>query len=283
MKKTLLCIIVLLVAFSLVMFCMEKAFACDKNDEDSPCQQEKIYTYPAEEDDSLSEVMQCQGKYKWATGKMSSCLTCHQVVGGMWFLKDADPRGVEEWPSYLEARIEGGKVVPVYTLSTINDSTLHEIYNFMARYPYHKKIIVDLQTGGGSIFDAQRVVAYIERMKSNGVTVQTEVNGIAASAGFYIFLSGSDGYRLIHPFAQLMFHEMWSFTFWAIETPSSTEEKARIYRYIQDTMNAYISERSGVSIEELEERIENREFWLNGKDAVAAKYADGFVKRGEAK
>ncbi|MDI6785111.1 MAG: ATP-dependent Clp protease proteolytic subunit [bacterium] len=140
-------------------------------------------------------------------------------------------------------------------------------------YSYNT-LVIDLYSYGGSLFNAMGMISLISKVQANGKIVEIRAKGIIASAGLLILLSGSEGHRFIDRYALVMFHELWSLKFFAIETPSSKEDEALVYRKIQNNVNSYITSRSKITREELELRIRNKEFWLTADEAVKYGFAD---------
>lgn len=137
-----------------------------------------------------------------------------------------------------------------------------------------KKAVIDLNTGGGSLFDAMGMVSIFQEQQSKGKIIEIRGRGIIASAGLIILVSGSPGHRLLDPNSFIMFHEMWSIKFFAIETPSDKEQEALVMRQIQDRINKYISSHSLMSADELSNRIKKKEFWMSADEAIKFGFAD---------
>lgn len=136
------------------------------------------------------------------------------------------------------------------------------------------KIIIDLFSYGGSLFDAMAMVSLIQEQQVLGRIVEMRGRGIVASAGLLILLAGDRGHRYIDKYSLIMFHELQSLEWVKISTPSDKEEEARIYRLIQNKINAYIAARSKVSVVQLNDFTKKREFWVDASDAVKLGFAD---------
>ena len=81
------------------------------------------------------------------------------------------------------------------------------------------------------MMEAWKIISLMDIAKRDGRIVETNVYGFAASGGFLIFASGSKGYRIASPRALLMWHEVWSFKMFSVETPSDKEEEAKTLRF----------------------------------------------------
>jgi ATP-dependent protease ClpP protease subunit len=137
-----------------------------------------------------------------------------------------------------------------------------------------KRAVIDLNTHGGSLFDAMGMVSLIQDQQRKGKIIEIRGRGLIASAGLLILISGTPGYRFLDAHSMLMFHELFSFKFFAIETPSDKESEAEIFRKIQNKINSYIVKHSKMSEEELNSRIKKREYWFDASEAVKYGFAD---------
>ena len=70
------------------------------------------------------------------------------------------------------------------------------------------KIVIDLYSHGGAVFDAMAMGAIITEQIKSGKTVIINARGLVASAGLIILISGSSGHRYIDQDSMIMFHEM---------------------------------------------------------------------------
>lgn len=140
-----------------------------------------------------------------------------------------------------------------------------------------KKIVIDLMSYGGSVFDALAMAALIEEEQSRGVTVEIRVRGLAASAALIILVSGSPEHRYVDKNALIMFHELSTFKFFSIETPTMQEEEATINRMLQNKINGYIASKSKISLAELSSMIKKREVWVDAVTAIKLGFADKLI------
>ena len=137
------------------------------------------------------------------------------------------------------------------------------------------KAIIDLSTYGGSVFDAMGMVSLIQEQQRRGKIIEIRGRGLIASAGLIVLIAGTPGYRFLDANAMLMFHELWSFKFFAIETPSDKEAEAEIFRKIQNKINFFIVNHSKITDEELNLKIKKKEFWFDSTEAIKYGFADG--------
>ena len=137
---------------------------------------------------------------------------------------------------------------------------------------------MEIHSPGGSLFNAQRIVGLMDDYKHWGGKITTKVNGFAASAGFYVFMNGDD--RLVSPTAQLMWHELYTFSFFKISEPSDSEDEARVLRHLQDTVNQWIADRSHLTKDEVDAMVKKKELWVNGLQALENGFATGLIVGG---
>ncbi len=191
------------------------------------------------------------------------------MFGGLAWAADEKPK-----PAGLmlpEGVTKYGDTLYVH-VSTMNFQDTRLMFLSLAEWNW-KKIVIDLYTGGGSLFDALGMAALIKEQQEAGKTVEIRCRGLVASAGILVLLSGSPDHRFIDRHAMLMFHEFWGIKI-AIVTPTSTEEEAKIFRKIQDKVNEFIAEHSKMPKEDLDARIRNKEFWMDADEALKYGFAD---------
>ncbi len=161
-------------------------------------------------------------------------------------------------------------------LRSVDYGELVELFNQIQIISY-KKIVVDMFSFGGSVFDALAMVALFEDQQRLGKIVEIRARGIVASAGLIIMMSGTPGYRYIDRLSWVMFHEMQSFKFFAIESVSDQEEQAKINRKIQNSINTYVTMKTKLSPEKLSELIKKKELWCDAKEAIEYGFADHII------
>lgn len=201
----------------------------------------------------------------------TDCLSCH--VRPDWKLKEAHPNRIYDLPA--GTNLVGGKLY--FYLTRIQDYRVRALYEWLQWHQDIKHVVIEVQSPGGSVFAAKRIVGIMNQMKKEGYIVETHVNGFAASAGFVIFVAGSKGYRLVSPEAELMWHELRTFKFFDVSGPADKEDEADVLRHLQDTQNEWLASRSNMTKEEIDSAIRKKELWLNGAQAVEKGFADGFL------
>jgi len=204
------------------------------------------------------------------SGELSDCQTCHIIP--TWELKEPEPyvRLKDNLPRNFT--IVDRDCVPVvcYELNGITAGAyaIIEITDWFLWHPEFKHLRIEIFSPGGSLFHGQQIAAKMDLMKKRGVTVETVVHGYAASAGFYVAVSGSPGYRYASRDAQLMWHQLWTFKMFDVSTPADKKDEADVLEHLQNTANERIARVTGLSVEDIEAKIYKKEFWLSGSQCV---------------
>jgi ATP-dependent Clp protease protease subunit len=208
------------------------------------------------------------------TGGLSDCMECHIAPG--WGIKKSAPYAEykDSLPSKTVIIDRDGKPIVRYYLTHISDYDINEVCDWLSWNPQFKHLMIEIQSPGGSLFAAQRISALLDGLKAQGITIETRCNGFAASAGFYILVSGSKGHRYAARDAQLMWHELISFKMFDISSPADKEDEANVLRHLQDTANGRISRLTGVPAEELDSLTRKKEMWLNGAQSFELGFVD---------
>lgn len=214
-------------------------------------------------------------------GDVSDCLRCHVV--GSFAVKEPKMGATRNYPTFgMEVLTDDKGEYGYYLLKEIDPEGVKKFLEYLM---LHKimRAIVEIYSPGGNLFGAWRVIGLMNMAKAKGIVIETRCHGFAASAGFLIFISGSMGHRTISPQCAMMWHELLSFKFLSIDTPSSSEDEARILRALQDTANKYIASRCKLTKEELDEKVKRKEFWMNGQEAYQDGLADKLLTSKEIK
>jgi len=209
------------------------------------------------------------------TKMTESCLDCH--VKGTFRIKETRPDAHLSYPR-PNMKIMGWDSVQYgyFLLSNIDDDAIKEFFDYLAEHKITKAVI-EIQSPGGSLFAAQRIISLIEQWRASGGIIETRVTGFAASAGFLIFAAGDLGKRFVCSEAALMWHELMTFKMFSIETPSDQEEQSRVLRQLQDVRNEWLATRGNLTKEEIDAKIKKKEFWMSGEQAMKFGFADGFM------
>jgi ATP-dependent protease ClpP protease subunit len=211
-------------------------------------------------------------------GDVSDCLRCHTQPS--FALKDPPIDEGKDYPYGVVVRPckgdhAGEKIAGHYTVMSIIPDQVFAFFDYLdAKSIRHA--VIEIHSPGGSLFDAQRIVSRIQEWQASGGIVETRVYGWAASAGFYIFMSGDK--RMIGPQAQLMWHELLTFAFFTVSTPSQTQDEADTLKHLQHTMNEWVAQRAGLTEDKIKEMIHKKEWWFNGAQAKEMNFATGLLQ-----
>jgi ATP-dependent protease ClpP protease subunit len=202
------------------------------------------------------------------------CFSCH--VAPDFGLREAKPHRDKDMP--WDTKIIDGK--PYYIVDTVADDNVQDFFNYVYWHPEYRHVVIEVHSPGGGLLDAWKIVGLMDEAKSRGITVETRCYGLAASAGFLIFVNGTMGSRFVNKTAELMHHELWSFRFFDFASPSKKEDEAEVFRHLQDTIHNWLVTRSTKTItkEELDEWVRHKDYWMNGAEAIELGFADGAIK-----
>jgi len=198
------------------------------------------------------------------------CLDCHTL--GDWGIKELKDDRYFNYPNdHMKIRDN----VVVYKFSKPDAEEFENMLIYLNKHDI-KHLIMEISSGGGSMFDAWQIISLMNEWPG---TIQTECRDFAASAACLIFMSGSSGYRLISKTktAVLMWHELGYLKMLDWVTPSSSEDEANINRMLQNIQHEYMAGHCKLSKAELDEKVKRKEFWLTPEEAVKFGFADGFI------
>ena len=208
-------------------------------------------------------------------GNISTCKECHVVP--TWEIKESPPDIRMDYPYGLvkiDKDLATYQIVGDIGLQSMEK--LAEMFNYLEWHPCVKRVDIEILSGGGSLLLAWQMIAIIESYKSK-YEITTKVPGFAASAAFLIFCAGEN--RLAYEYALIMHHELWTFSFYAFDDVSSSEEKARVMRLFQNNMHNYLVKRSILTNEQLDALIKGElDYWMTGSQAVEVGFATGLLK-----
>lgn len=209
-------------------------------------------------------------------GEPVSCYECHEKK--TWKIKEILP--FESWimPNHKASMIlEDGLPVGVIKLHSIismsDGDKINDFFQYLdSNHKEVKKVIIDIFSGGGAMFGGYQAVGVLKLWQSRGYIVETRLHGFAGSAAFFIFCVGD--IRSVSPQAELMWHELITFSMFDISGPADKEDQAAVLRHLQDTANDMIAEISNLTKDELDSKIRKKEYWINGKEALEYGFAN---------
>lgn len=209
-----------------------------------------------------------------------NCLGCHTMSGGKFVLRESSPDAHLDYPRGVKILNFGEPTARGYfLLGDIDEGAADNIQSYLRYLGKHKvtHAIIDIQSPGGSLFSGWRIKHLIDEWESKKGICETRVHGIAASAAAIIFCAGTKGHRVVGSRAELMFHELFTFKFMTIETPSDQEDQSRILRHLQDSITEWLAKRGNLSKADLDSKMRKKELWVNGLEAKEMGFADVVV------
>ncbi len=208
------------------------------------------------------------------TTKMAeSCFDCH--VKPDFSLIEKEANGNSLFPYGPDMTVDPNGKTATVLITGIESKEIDAFFEYLNWHPEIKHAIFEVMSPGGSLMEAWRIVGMMEYHKSRGMVIETRVHGFAASAGFIIFANGSKGHRFASYQAELMWHELGSFKLFSFDTPSTIEDEAVVLRHLQNTLSAYLAERSNLTKEQWDKKVHKKDFWISGKQARKYGLSDG--------
>lgn len=180
----------------------------------------------------------------------------------------------------------GQPIQGIYYLTDIDNAKVREAIDFTKDYNV-KFLRIDIYSPGGALLPVMDIIGAMEAYEVWGGIIETRALGFAASGGFLIFAGGTIGHRIAAPHAHLMFHQVRL----AELRLSGADLRAirNLYgsvQHLQDVCVQFLSERSLLSVQEINTLIEMGDFWITGREAVTFGFADallgGSAKAGSA-
>ena len=209
------------------------------------------------------------------TQMTESCLACHSTPS--FKLKEINPHELYDYPHGTIKILKDEKGKYGYLeITEIRSNHVKDFFDYMARHGI-QRVVIELLSPGGSLFHGWRIVGLMNFWKAKGIEIETRVHGFALSAGLIVFLNGTKGKRFVSPTAELMWHELMNFKMFDFSSPSDKEDEARVLRHLQDTASGYLSQRSNLTKEEIDQLVHKKEYWVNGRQAIECGMADGLI------
>ena len=233
------------------------------------------YAEDTEEPQPVEEKSICP---KTKISDNNQCMRCHTEPD--WKVKESEPWSHLELPGFSDdVRVVDGSTLYLRITGIQSDHAVR-FFNYVYAHPQFKKVIIEVQSAGGGIFDGWRIVGHIEEARARGIEIETRCYSYELSFGFVIFAAGDIGKRFVSPTAELMTHELWSMTMFDFKSPSKNEDEAEVFRHLQDTINNWLITRCTnpeMTKEKLDNLIRHKDYWINGKETVELGFADGFI------
>ena len=131
-------------------------------------------------------------------------------------------------------------------------------------------ITIVLNSPGGSVMDGFQLYDFILDIRSRGVRIDTVVMGMGASMAGVVAQAGES--RIIGPNAYFMVHEVASMSLGKL---SSMKDAVKFSERLYDRLLGILASRSKLSVEEIRQRADRKDWWLCASEA----FEHGFIDR----
>ena len=134
-------------------------------------------------------------------------------------------------------------------------------------------ITILINSPGGSITDGLAVYDTIERLRRKGHRVTTHGSGIVASMAGVLLQAGDE--RILDKRAKMLIHEgSQTFSRGTQMTAAQIEDQQFLSKMLREDILDILAERSTLTKEELQQKWERRDWWLNAEEALELGFAD---------
>jgi len=154
---------------------------------------------------------------------------------------------------------------PVWAFISGNDTLALWKTIQVAKHKGLKKLIIYINSGGGSAFDGLGVCDVILGAQKDGFHVTTEANGLVASAAVPIFAVADK--RISTPGTIFMIHEASLFKFISDEKKTDLIAQTKMIDLLEGRYNELIAKRSKLTIPELQAKCKETT-WFTAKQAL---------------
>ena len=135
-----------------------------------------------------------------------------------------------------------------------------------------KPIKIVLNSVGGEVYSGLLLFDTIKDLIKNGIEVTCEVRGLAASMGIIILQAGTR--RLAAKYSRLLVHEVSS---WSFGKATELEEQTEETKKVNEMLATILSERSGKTVQEIQNLIKKKEYWMSAEEALQLKFIDEII------
>lgn len=143
-----------------------------------------------------------------------------------------------------------------------------------------EKIIFDIETFGGDVFTGRSILGRIDKAKTAGIIIETNVYSYAYSMGAVIFESATAGYRKIGEFGEIMLHAALS---GVMGNADDMRKAAEQLDEVTANLKVVIFRNENAKANEAEIlELMSKESMINANDAMRLGLADGFIEKAKA-
>jgi ATP-dependent Clp endopeptidase proteolytic subunit ClpP len=132
-----------------------------------------------------------------------------------------------------------------------------------------RPIEIVLNSPGGAVIHGLALVDFITELRAQGAHIDIVILGMAASMAAVIAQAAER--RIMGKHAYMMIHEVSSA---AIGSMSEIQDTAKFTERLQDRILDLFASRANVSRDEIKEKWERKDWWMDANEAVTAGFAD---------
>lgn len=132
-----------------------------------------------------------------------------------------------------------------------------------------ESMTVIFNSPGGSVIDGLHLFDFLQSLKQAGHHITTVGLGYAASMGGILLQAGHT--RVMGENAYLLIHEITSI---GMGKTSEMEDELNLVKRMQKRLLAILSERSTLTIKQIESKWQRRDWWLDSAEALELGFID---------
>ena len=161
----------------------------------------------------------------------------------------------------------------IYLDGEIDDSTAKDAIDKLLRYDMlnHKDITLYINSPGGKVTAGLAIYDTMNYIKSD---VSTICIGLCASMASILLVNGAKGKRYILPNAEVMVHEVSS---WTMGKVSELQDKVNHSKGLNYKLWKIIEDKTNKSVKDLKREATRRDFYLNAKTALKYGFVDSII------
>ena len=161
----------------------------------------------------------------------------------------------------------------IYLDGEIDDNTAKDVIDKLLRYDMlnHKDITIYINSPGGKVTSGLAIYDTMNYVKSD---VSTICIGVCASMASILLVNGAKGKRYIFPNAEVMVHEVSS---WTMGKVSELQDKVNHSKGLNYKLWKIIEEKTNKSVKDLKREATRKDFYLNAKMALKYGFVDSIL------
>ena len=161
----------------------------------------------------------------------------------------------------------------IYLDGEIDDNTAKDVIDKLLRYDMlnHKDITIYINSPGGKVTSGLAIYDTMNYVKSD---VSTICIGVCDSMASILLVNGAKGKRYIFPNAEVMVHEVSS---WTMGKVSELQDKVNHSKGLNYKLWKIIEEKTNKSVKDLKREATRKDFYLNAKMALKYGFVDSIL------